>query len=74
MSNSIRVARGTAIDDTREKRKPMTADYVLGSSDLEHRRLMLQARILRPSTERFLRQGGLRPGMSVLDLGSGMGA
>ncbi|WP_416981186.1 hypothetical protein [Streptomyces sp. T028] len=52
----------------------MTADYVLGSSDLEHRRLMLQARILRPSTERFLRQGGLRPGMSVLDLGSGMGA
>ncbi|MEW2403383.1 class I SAM-dependent methyltransferase [Streptomyces sp. NPDC046862] len=34
---------------------------------------MLQARILRPSTDRFLRLGGLRPGMSVLDLGSGMG-
>lgn len=49
------------------------ADYLLGSSDLEHQRLMLQARILRPYTERFLRQGGLRPGMSVLDLGSGMG-
>lgn len=49
------------------------AGYVLGSSDLEHRRLMLQGRILRSSTDRFLRLGGLRPGMSVLDLGSGMG-
>jgi SAM-dependent methyltransferase len=48
-------------------------DYLLGSSDLEHRRLMLQARILRPSTDRFLRLAGLTPGMSVLDLGSGMG-
>ncbi|WLW50224.1 class I SAM-dependent methyltransferase [Streptomyces sp. YU58] len=48
-------------------------DYPLGSSDLEHRRLMLQARILRPSTDHFLRLGGLRPGMSVLDLGSGIG-
>lgn len=48
-------------------------DYLLGSSDLEHQRLMVQARILRPSTDRFLRLGGLRPGMSVLDLGSGMG-
>jgi SAM-dependent methyltransferase len=34
---------------------------------------MLQARILRPASDRFLRLGGLRPGMSVLDLGSGMG-
>ncbi|KUL41927.1 class I SAM-dependent methyltransferase [Streptomyces regalis] len=49
------------------------ADYLLGGSDLEHRRLMLQGRILRSSTDRFLRLGGLRPGMSVLDLGSGMG-
>ncbi|MGW3725203.1 SAM-dependent methyltransferase [Streptomyces sp. NPDC000851] len=32
-----------------------------------------QGRILRSSTDRFLRLGGLRPGMSVLDLGSGMG-
>ncbi|MGY1495885.1 class I SAM-dependent methyltransferase [Streptomyces sp. QTS52] len=48
-------------------------DYLMGSSDLEHRRLMLQGRILRPSTEQFLHLGGLRPGMSVLDLGSGMG-
>jgi ubiquinone/menaquinone biosynthesis C-methylase UbiE len=51
----------------------MTPPYALGSSDREHRRLMAQARILRPWTERFLRLGGLRPGMSVLDLGSGIG-
>lgn len=47
--------------------------YALGSSDLEHQRLMVQARFLRPWTDRFLRAGGLRPGMSVLDLGSGIG-
>lgn len=47
--------------------------YALGSSDLEHQRLMVQARFLRPWTERFLQAGGLAPGMSVLDLGSGFG-
>jgi SAM-dependent methyltransferase len=49
------------------------ADYPLGSSDAEHERLMFQARVLRQWTNRFLRAGGLRPGMSVLDLGSGLG-
>lgn len=48
-------------------------EYPLGSSDAEDERLMLQARVLRQWTERFLRAGGLRPGMSVLDLGSGLG-
>ncbi|MEX3105529.1 MULTISPECIES: class I SAM-dependent methyltransferase [unclassified Streptomyces] len=56
-----------------ESRHGADGGYLLGSSDLEHQRLMLQGRILRPATERFLRLGGLRPGMSVLDLGSGMG-
>lgn len=53
----------------------MTAaiDYALGSTDLEHQRLMVQGRYLRPWTDRFLRLGGLRTGMSVLDLGSGLG-
>ncbi|GII52372.1 methyltransferase [Planotetraspora thailandica] len=46
---------------------------MLGSTDLEHRRLMAQGHVLRPWTERFLRAPGLRPGMSVLDLGSGAG-
>ena len=52
---------------------PGTITYPLPSSDAEHERLMVQARLLRPWTERFLRAGGLRPGMSVLDLGSGIG-
>ncbi len=34
---------------------------------------MLQARILRPYTDRFFRAAGLEPGMRVLDLGSGVG-
>jgi len=34
---------------------------------------MLQARILRPYTDRFFRAAGLQPGMHVLDLGSGVG-
>lgn len=53
----------------------MTSDagYPLGSSDAEHERLMFQGRVLRQWTDRFLRAGGLRPGMSVLDLGSGLG-
>ena len=50
-----------------------TMDYALGSTDAEHERLMVQARFIRPWTERFLRAGGLVPGMSVLDLGSGIG-
>ena len=34
---------------------------------------MLQARILRPYTEKFFRAAGLAPGMRVLEVGSGMG-
>ena len=34
---------------------------------------MMQARILRPYTEGFFRRAGISQGMSVLDLGSGMG-
>ena len=48
-------------------------EYILGHSDREIRRLMLQASILRPITERLLRRAGLKPGMRVLDLGCGAG-
>ena len=34
---------------------------------------MLQARTLRPYTEKFFRAAGVAPGMRVLDVGSGMG-
>ena len=49
------------------------ADYLLGHSALEHRRLLIQASYVRPWTTRFLRRAGLSEGMSVLDIGSGLG-
>jgi ubiquinone/menaquinone biosynthesis C-methylase UbiE len=48
-------------------------DYVLGYSEHEQKRLLMQARILRGWTERFFRAAGIGPGMRVLDLGCGMG-
>jgi len=47
--------------------------YALGRSDDEHARLTEQARFLRPLTERFLKKAGIAPGMTVLDVGSGVG-
>jgi SAM-dependent methyltransferase len=47
--------------------------YILGHSPVEIRRLMLQAAILRPITERLLREAGITPGLRVLDVGCGAG-
>jgi ubiquinone/menaquinone biosynthesis C-methylase UbiE len=47
--------------------------YMLGHSCSEIRRLILQATILRPTTERMLRSAGVDRGMRVLDLGCGTG-
>ena len=47
--------------------------YVLGHSQDEIRRLIHQAAILRPTTERLLRTAGIEQGMRVLDLGCGAG-
>src|SRR5437868_9520081 len=47
--------------------------YALGSSDAEHERLIRQAALLAPFTERFFRSAGIGPGQRVLDLGSGVG-
>jgi ubiquinone/menaquinone biosynthesis C-methylase UbiE len=49
------------------------SDYVLGQSVEEQERLIFQARLLRPYTERYLRAAGVAPGMRVLDIGSGVG-
>ena len=49
------------------------SDYLLGSSDAEHERLIRQATLLAPFTERFFREAGIRSGQRVLDLGSGVG-
>ena len=48
-------------------------DYVLGTSDLEHQRLVRQASILESQTEQLFRESGIGRGMRVLDLGSGVG-
>jgi ubiquinone/menaquinone biosynthesis C-methylase UbiE len=50
-----------------------SSDYLLGSSDAEHERLIRQARLIDPFTERFFREAGIGPGQRVLDLGSGVG-
>jgi 2-polyprenyl-3-methyl-5-hydroxy-6-metoxy-1,4-benzoquinol methylase len=47
--------------------------YVLGSAPRELQRLVMQDRILRPTTQRLLREAGLKEGMRVLDLGCGTG-
>jgi ubiquinone/menaquinone biosynthesis C-methylase UbiE len=49
------------------------ASYVLGQSPYEYERLTLQAKILRPFTQRFFTMAGIGPGMRVLEVGSGMG-
>jgi ubiquinone/menaquinone biosynthesis C-methylase UbiE len=50
-----------------------TAGYALGYSDAEQDRLIRQAAVIAPITERFFREAGIRAGQRVLDLGSGMG-
>lgn len=48
-------------------------DYVMGHDDRERRRLALQAAVLNPLTDSFLRRAGVSAGMRVLDLGCGIG-
>jgi len=50
-----------------------TTDYVLGYSAEEHERLMRQAALLRPWTEKFFRAAGIADAMRVLDVGCGLG-
>lgn len=47
--------------------------YQLGSDAAELQRLDLQGRVLAPATRTILAAAGVRPGMRVLDLGSGAG-
>jgi ubiquinone/menaquinone biosynthesis C-methylase UbiE len=51
----------------------MQSRYLLGHSQEEIARLILQATILRPFTERLLRNAQIGTGMRVLDLGCGTG-
>jgi ubiquinone/menaquinone biosynthesis C-methylase UbiE len=47
--------------------------YALGYTDTEQDRLIRQAALIAPITERLFLQAGIGPGYRVLDLGSGMG-
>jgi ubiquinone/menaquinone biosynthesis C-methylase UbiE len=47
--------------------------YALGHSSAEIQRLTRQGAMLRPITERLLRNAGIDAGMRVLDLGCGAG-
>ena len=49
------------------------SEYLLGSSDREHERLIRQAVRIAPLTETFFREAGIGPGQRVLDVGSGVG-
>ena len=48
-------------------------EYVLGHADAEIQRLQLQASIIGGVTKRLIRECGILPGMSVLDIGCGAG-
>ncbi|OBH59838.1 methyltransferase domain-containing protein [Mycobacterium sp. E2479] len=52
---------------------PQGSTYVLGHADAQVQRLLLQGRLYDHYTEHALRLAGLRPGMLVLDIGSGPG-
>jgi ubiquinone/menaquinone biosynthesis C-methylase UbiE len=49
------------------------ASYLLGDTSAEHQRLIRQAAIFEPFTERLFRDAGVGPGQRVLDVGSGVG-
>jgi ubiquinone/menaquinone biosynthesis C-methylase UbiE len=59
-----RVAERGEVEDT---------DYALGRTHAEYDRLIEQAELLRPLTERMLLAAGVRRGMHVLDVGCGVG-
>jgi ubiquinone/menaquinone biosynthesis C-methylase UbiE len=50
-----------------------SANYPLGHTDAEHKRLIRQAGHVAPITERFFREAGIGSGQRVLDIGSGVG-
>jgi len=52
---------------------PEDPTYVLGRSETETRRLMLQSELYGHVMQRFLRDAGVCHGMTVLDVGSGAG-
>jgi SAM-dependent methyltransferase len=50
-----------------------TQEYVLGDAESELRRLVSQSRLIGDITEQVMQRAGIKPGMSVLDCGCGVG-
>ena len=50
-----------------------SAEYALGYTEREKERLIIQSRLYGDLTERLFRTAGIQPGMSVLDVGCGVG-
>jgi len=55
------------------KMSKANSPYLLGTTDAEHGRLIHQAALFEPFTERLFRDAGIAPGQRVLDIGSGLG-
>jgi SAM-dependent methyltransferase len=53
--------------------EPSREPYGLGHADDELERLEVQARLIEPITRRWLVEAGIKTGMRVLDVGSGVG-
>jgi SAM-dependent methyltransferase len=56
-----------------EREAHVATGYLLGYAATEHDRLLRQAALLAPITERFFLEAGIGPAQRVLDIGSGMG-
>lgn len=61
------------VADEHDINRDTHGDYLMGHSEVEQARLGSQNAYLRPLTARYLRLAGLTQGMSVLDIGSGLG-
>jgi ubiquinone/menaquinone biosynthesis C-methylase UbiE len=69
-SSGLSTTKGS---DREEARLLEDTDYALGRTKAEYERLIEQAELLRPLTERMLLGAGIRRGMHVLDVGCGAG-
>jgi SAM-dependent methyltransferase len=74
-AGAMAAAERALAEDAAPEAAPMSAPdpYILGRSDAETRRLILQHKIYGPLTRRLFEDAGIGAGMTVLDVGSGAG-